>query len=444
MENALQRIDILDRQQFVDDVVKIIRQLSANKKNTTFAINGAWGVGKTFVLDMLEEQLKDDFIVFHYNAWEYDYYDEPLVALLTLTIKQIEEMMKNEIAAKKVDKAVLKKVKNALVGFVGEISRNKLGVDIPKLIKEISEDVSNQTKASKAYNPYLDITETIGRVKAQLSQLSEKAPIVFVVDEMDRCLPEYAIKILERLHHVLSGIDDLQVILSVDKVQVEKTVRTIFGDQTDVDHYLQKFIQFTIDLPIGIIVYEKWKERFADYQSRFVNFGVRKAYEEDATFYIEKLFAREDMRTRIEIVDKAFQLHDLLLDKTKRYEVVYMLLELSIVIGQRDGIFRKSGYSVAYRTDDPREIFHDSEKLRSIFQKKVIEKYKGQSISDPIVKIRFDNIWGVLWYALCIAKGGEVMSKTIYINDGFPLGKAFLDGLFNYADKFQKMCAFLQ
>ena len=444
MENASQRIDILDRQQFVDDVVRIIRQLSVNKKNTTFAINGAWGVGKTFVLDMLEEQLEPDYIVFHYNAWEYDYYEEPLIALLSATLNKIDELLKISITVKKVEKAVLTKIKVALLSIVSEISKNKLGVDIPKSIKEIWKDVKKQTKESKAFNPNFDITQTISKVKEQLRQLSKNAPIVFVVDEMDRCLPEYAIKVLERLHHVLSGIDNLQVILSVDKAQVEKTVKTIFGDKTDIEHYLQKFIQFTIDLPVGIIVYEKWKERFADYQSRFVSFGARKAYEEDTTFYIEKLFAQEDMRTRIEIVDKAFQLHDLLLDKTKRYEIIYMLLELSIVIGQRDGIFRKSESSVTYSTDDPREIFHNSEKLKSIFREKVIEEYQRQAVSERIVKIRLDNIWGVLWYAMCIAKGGKVMSNTIYINDGFPLGKAFLDDLFNYADKFQKMCAFLQ
>ena len=68
-------IDILDRQQFVDDVKGVIRLLSEDKKNVTFAINGQWGVGKTFVLNMLEEQLQDEYLVLHYNAWEYDYYN---------------------------------------------------------------------------------------------------------------------------------------------------------------------------------------------------------------------------------------------------------------------------------------------------------------------------------------------------------------------------------
>lgn len=452
MGNATQRVDILDRQQFVEDVVRIVRQLSANKKNTTFAINGAWGVGKTFVLDMLEEQLKDDFIVFHYNAWEYDYYDEPLVALLTSTIKQIEEMMKNEIAAKKVDKAVLKKVKNALVGFVGEISRNKLGVDIPKLIKEISEDASNQTKASKAYNPYLDITEAIDRVKAQLSKMSERAPIVFVVDELDRCLPEYAIKVLERLHHVLSGINDLQVILSVDKVQVEKTVKTIFGDKTDVDHYLQKFIRFTIDLPIGSINAERWFERFTEYRTRFDNSELL-VIQEHLNDFIDNLLKPYDIRTRIRFIEKAEQVHELLLKADRPYEVSFMCLEIFIVVAHYEKLFDWMQDSGKKPIEDPFNVFFASPCLKCLFDRKIISEFVGyyskhkseRGFEDIPVSINIVNVWSLLWYVTCCLFGDKLLSKPL-----FHLGELQLldyppvEVFCNYAKEYLEMCSFVR
>ena len=50
--------DLLDRQPFIDRVIKIIELQSAQKKTSCFAINGKWGVGKSFVLNMLEEQLE--------------------------------------------------------------------------------------------------------------------------------------------------------------------------------------------------------------------------------------------------------------------------------------------------------------------------------------------------------------------------------------------------
>ena len=40
-----------------------------------------------------------NYIVFHFNAWEYDYYDEPLIALLTATIKQLGNFYNDEKTA---------------------------------------------------------------------------------------------------------------------------------------------------------------------------------------------------------------------------------------------------------------------------------------------------------------------------------------------------------
>ena len=42
--------DILHREQFVNQTVKIIEKLSQNSASTSFAINGTWGSGKSFVL----------------------------------------------------------------------------------------------------------------------------------------------------------------------------------------------------------------------------------------------------------------------------------------------------------------------------------------------------------------------------------------------------------
>ena len=50
----MSKLDILNRKQFVENVIKLIENISPNKKTMTFAIDGEWGCGKSFVLDMLE------------------------------------------------------------------------------------------------------------------------------------------------------------------------------------------------------------------------------------------------------------------------------------------------------------------------------------------------------------------------------------------------------
>ena len=81
MDNSKKRIDILNRGEFIDRTVQLVKRISANKGNMTFAINGEWGCGKTFVLDEIQQRLNDDtdknFLVIPYNCWQYDYYSEP-------------------------------------------------------------------------------------------------------------------------------------------------------------------------------------------------------------------------------------------------------------------------------------------------------------------------------------------------------------------------------
>lgn len=51
------KIDILNRGEFVDRLLRLVENISDKKSTTCFAINGAWGCGKSFVLDMFEEKL---------------------------------------------------------------------------------------------------------------------------------------------------------------------------------------------------------------------------------------------------------------------------------------------------------------------------------------------------------------------------------------------------
>ena len=95
----MEKLDILGRDEFVDNLFRLIENISDNKSNCCFALNGAWGCGKSFVLDMLEERLNpiqseetntDRYFVIRYNCWKYDYYEEPIVAIVAALLKAIE------------------------------------------------------------------------------------------------------------------------------------------------------------------------------------------------------------------------------------------------------------------------------------------------------------------------------------------------------------------
>lgn len=96
MENLLNNTDYLSRQPYLDLLKSIITNQRDNSSGYSFAIDGEWSCGKTWILTELEKQLAVDlenkYLIFHYNLWENDYYDEPLVAILSVIIEKLNKV----------------------------------------------------------------------------------------------------------------------------------------------------------------------------------------------------------------------------------------------------------------------------------------------------------------------------------------------------------------
>jgi len=95
----MDKLDILNRAEFVQKLINLTEKIAANKACVSFAMDGVWGCGKSFVLDMYEAQLSEiqsenKYFIVRYNCWKYDYYEEPLIALIAVIITAIEEKTK--------------------------------------------------------------------------------------------------------------------------------------------------------------------------------------------------------------------------------------------------------------------------------------------------------------------------------------------------------------
>lgn len=89
------KIDYLSRQPYLDLLKSIIVNQKANQSGYSFEIDGEWGSGKNWILQELEKQLLEEkdnkYLIFHYNAWENDFYGEPLVAILSVMIECLKK-----------------------------------------------------------------------------------------------------------------------------------------------------------------------------------------------------------------------------------------------------------------------------------------------------------------------------------------------------------------
>lgn len=244
MENQL--VEVNNTGAFSDDklnrkfLAENLKRILLNTDYNVFSINSPWGGGKSYFIENLAELIGDEAICISYNAWESDFYNNPLVPLVTEIMYKLEqvisdkdEIFKDLIETKKTVKGIFDKITfNASIGAFG-----------------ITYDPNKPTVESD----YIALKNLKEKLRNGLGFIQEKLNknIIIFVDDLDRCNPKYAIETLETIKHFF-GIKNIIFVLAVDKKQVENIVKTIYGiapETSDIEGYLKKFIDVEFNLP---------------------------------------------------------------------------------------------------------------------------------------------------------------------------------------------------
>ncbi len=73
--------------------------------------------------------------------------------------------------------------------------------------------------------------------------------LVIFIDELDRCRPDYAVNLLERIKHYFSN-DNITYGFSVNINEIQHTIRGFYGEGFSSTEYLDRFFDMTIDIPL--------------------------------------------------------------------------------------------------------------------------------------------------------------------------------------------------
>ena len=345
--NKSSDIDLLERQEFVDNVINVVDILAEGKRNACYAINGGWGTGKTYVLNRLETQLElkksedttlDKYLVIHYNCWEYDYYEEPLIAIVAVILDQLDKKV-NVVSRDNVEviKGMLKAIGLSLWEKTASKIKEITGID-PKDLQEIvskaNETRLKEINSNHEFDSYFNFKQVLEKLSETICKLSKDQTIIFVVDELDRCLPEYAIKVLERLHHIFGSVSNLQVILSMDKRQLENTIKQLFGENISIKKYLDKFIDFEINLTVGEIN----KEAAKVYKPYYDCFCYNVTSKEETEEFCNMILKGIDIRVLKQIYEKSFLCHQLLFSTDDVCDASVLCIELFLMLLKEFGL----------------------------------------------------------------------------------------------------------
>ena len=232
----------LDREQYAEILTDVVSVY--DETGCVMALNGEWGVGKTTFVKMWKQFLENkDYHTLYYNAWESDFVTDPLIAM----ISEIQELIKNRKSdfAEKFIRLIASLVKGGgkylLKKYTGyeDIFDSSLD-ELENICKESMKDYYEQKKVIAEFKDCL--TEYV-------ADNSDGKPIVFFIDELDRCSPEFAVRTLEQIKH-LFDIPNVVFVLSINKKQLECAIQGYFGSsKMDAEEYLRRFIDIDYNLP---------------------------------------------------------------------------------------------------------------------------------------------------------------------------------------------------
>jgi hypothetical protein len=252
--------DLFKRKQLAEQLTGYIDRL---RDGTVLAIDAPWGEGKSWFGRNWAAGLKktQDYRVIYLDAFQQDYVEDPFL-LITSEINELiasDEDLAQDIKGKaaKVMKAILPVSTKVLINFA---SRLALGsADGSRVIEDAIQSASDSTADAtqiwleNKIDDHKKEKESLDSFRAALQAFceSQDKPVVFFIDELDRCRPTFAVKLIERLKHFFD-VPNLVFVLLLNREQLEKAIKGVYGAETDASAYLGKFIHMYLKLPKNV------------------------------------------------------------------------------------------------------------------------------------------------------------------------------------------------
>ncbi|WMJ88902.1 KAP family P-loop NTPase fold protein [Anaerocolumna sp. MB42-C2] len=303
-ENLLNtlEIDCIGRNQEIADFLMILDGIDGS---VNISLDSNWGNGKTFFVKQLELllnyyrnntnsrirqivknsnylkylEMKKTFIPIYYDSWLYDDHNDPLLSIIFSIIKSgygNDDAVKISKAKEKIASLA-----TSLVSFTG------ININFEKLIEKPETYIKSVLIEEEIKSILKSIFNDI------ITEHTQK--LLIIIDELDRCRPDYAVKLLEKVKHFF---DDERVIFlfATNKEQLVHTIKNFYGYHFDGTTYLNRFFDFQFSLKdINVDDYIKFIDPYSNSEKYFqkimgeignyYKFSIR-----DYNIYYQKIF----------------------------------------------------------------------------------------------------------------------------------------------------------
>jgi hypothetical protein len=272
--------DCFARGEFANRLTRLVKNM---RQGGVLAIDAQWGEGKTWFGRHWQASLRaDGWKTVYVDAFSADYVEDPfhlLVAELAELWKGDPQGAKDWLAraipiARFMATAAPKVLLRAGSAFLlGSDAAKSASDNVLKVLEKGGGALSDEVEdaASKSIGKYIDaLRERQSSVDGLRSKLAGFAseldrPLLVFVDELDRCRPDFALAFLERIKHLFE-VPNVVFVLLLNRQQLEETVRTAYGANSDASAYLQRFITYAVRLPRAASI----RHRQSSFSARFL------------------------------------------------------------------------------------------------------------------------------------------------------------------------------
>lgn len=233
------------------------------------SIEAGFGRGKTFFRTAWARQLKAaNEVIVELDVQQSDHSGDPVITLLGALLDALPKDNKSSgndalesakkigsVAARTLTRAILRNGADEVIEVLTDKMIDQLeDFDaLDGLIKEVGGEVSKaagqlitaQMTAERVRKE--ELPEQLEALRNALTEGAKNKRIVVIIDELDRCHPEYAIAFLEATKLVFNQ-NGFVFCLMVNAEYLENLARHRFGVSNDDEKYLDKFVDIRLKL----------------------------------------------------------------------------------------------------------------------------------------------------------------------------------------------------
>lgn len=257
--------DIFERGRIAEQMCQLIVDMNA-EAISPLALDGNWGSGKSVHAERMkkcfEDKHADKIKCIYWNASAEDYTNEPILALIATLYHEIREDKKRDEYVKQ----ALALITGFLVGSCIALGEQYINIQTGGLYNRIKSDnkltravnsaklLFNKTKKQEKnfelmLRSFSEEKERILVAKEIINIVRGEKELIIIIDELDRCRPDFALKMLESIKH-LFATENCKFVLVMNKESMASSVEHLYGLKEEAaNRYLSKYITRTFQLP---------------------------------------------------------------------------------------------------------------------------------------------------------------------------------------------------